>query len=144
MPKIQKKAKKKVKRKRKEIPDAELLMKTVRKSAILAGIFLVLSLFLNGTELFFEGIITQYYQNKDYWQIADYGIKVGVIVLEFLFMMISLGNYKEITGKPVNLKEILFLLGLCLVQTIRSLYVLIFTSIGLTVILFYLFLIQES
>ena len=144
MPKIQKKPKKKVKRKRKEIPDAELLMKTVRKSAILAGIFLVLSLFLNGTELFFEGIITQYYQNKDYWQIADYGIKVGVIVLEFLFMMISLGNYKEITGKPVNLKEILFLLGLALVQTIRNLYVFIFTSIGLTVIIFYLFLIQES
>ena len=143
MPKIQKKPKKKVKRKRKEIPDAELLMKTVRKSAILAGIFLVLSLFLNGTELFFEGIITQYYQNREYWQILDYAIKVSVIVLEFLFMMISLGNYKELTGKPANLKEILFLLGLCLLQTIRSLYVFIFASIGLSVILFYLFLIQE-
>ena len=59
-------------------------------------------------------------------------------------MMISLGNYKELTGKPVKLKEILFLLGLSLIQTIRSLVVFILTLIGVFAILFYLYLIQES
>ena len=142
MPKFQKKQKKK--RREKQIPEARVILKTVRISAVIAGIFLVLSLFFNGTELFFEGIISQYYQKEDYWEILDYTIKITVIILEFLFMMISLGNYKELTGKPVNLKEILFLLGLCLLQTIRNLFVFIFTLIGLGVILFYLFLIQES
>ena len=59
-------------------------------------------------------------------------------------MMISLGNYKELTGKPVKSKEILFLFGLSLVQTIRSLIVFIFTLIALLLVIFYLYLIQES
>ena len=142
MPKFQKKQKKKGREN--QIPEARVLLRTVRISAVIAGIFFVLSLIFNGTELFFEGIITHYYQGEDYWVILDYTIKITVIILEFLFMMISLGSYKELTGKPVNLKEILFLLGLCLLQTIRSLIVFIFALIGLGVILFYLFLIQES
>jgi len=143
MPKFKKEPKKKTKSK-KNLPRDKLILKSVKISAILAGIFLVLSLFFNGTEWFFEGIIIKYIKREIYWEILDNTIKVGVILLAFFFMMISLGNYKELTGKPVKLKEILFLLGLSLIQTIRSLIVFIFTLIGLFAILFYLYLIQES
>ncbi|MFX0188096.1 MAG: hypothetical protein ACFE8A_10205 [Candidatus Hodarchaeota archaeon] len=142
MPKFKKERKKESKSKR--IPDDKLILKSVKISAILAGVFLVLSLFFNGTEWFFEGIIIKYVKKEIYWEILDHSIKTSVIVLEFFFMMISLGNYKELTGKPVKLKEILFLLGLSLIQTIRSLVVFILTSIGVFAILFYLYLIQES
>ncbi len=142
MPKFKKERKKESKSKR--IPDDKLILKSVKISAILAGVFLVLSLFFNGTEWFFEGIIIRYVKKEIYWEILDHTIKTSVIVLEFFFMMISLGNYKELTGKPVKLKEILFLLGLSLIQTIRSLIVFILTLIGVFAILFYLYLIQES
>ncbi|MFW9898052.1 MAG: hypothetical protein ACFFDO_02165 [Candidatus Thorarchaeota archaeon] len=142
MPKFIKERKKESKSKR--IPDDKLILKSVKISAILAGVFLVLSLFFNGTEWFFEGIIIRYVKKEIYWEILDHTIKTSVIVLEFFFMMISLGNYKELTGKPVKLKEILFLLGLSLIQTIRSLIVFILTLIGVFAILFYLYLIQES
>ena len=59
-------------------------------------------------------------------------------------MMISIGNFKELTGKPVGLKEILLLVGLSLVQTMKNLYVFIFALIGLSLLLIYLYLIQES
>ena len=142
MPKFKKDIKKKSESKR--IPEEKLILKSAKISAILAGVFLVLSLFFNGTELFFEGIIIKYVKKEIYWEILDNMIKVIVIVLEFFFMMISLGNYKELTGKPVKSKEILFLFGLSLVQTIRSLIVFIFTLIVLPIIIFYLYLIQES
>lgn len=142
MPKFKKERKKESKSKR--IPDDKLILKSVKISVILAGVFLVLSLFFNGTEWFFEGIIIKYVKKEIYWEILDYTIKTSVIVLEFFFMMISLGNYKELTGKPVKLNEILFLLGLSLIQTIRSLVVFILTLVGVFAILFYLYLIQES
>jgi len=142
MPKFKKEIKKKSESKR--IPEQKLILKSVKISVIFAGVFLVLSLFFNGTEWFFEGIIVKYVKKEIYWEILDNMIKVGVIVLQFFFMMISLGNYKELTGKPVKLKEILFLFGLSLVQTIRSLIVFIFTLVALIIVIFYLFLIQES
>lgn len=142
MPKFKKEIKKKSDSKR--VPEEKLILKSAKISAILAGVFLVLSLFFNGTELFFEGIIIKYVNKEVYWEILDNVIKAGVIVLEFFFMMISLGNYKELTGKPVKLKEILFLFGLSLVQTIRSLIVFILTLVALIIVIFYLYLIQES
>ncbi len=130
--------------KQKKISDRGLMLKSVRISAILAGIFLILSLLFNGTEFFFEGITTKYIQEDVLYEILDNTIKVGVIVFSFVFMMVSLGNYKEFTGKPVKFKEILFLFCLSIVQTIRSLIVFIFTLIVLVIVLFYLFIIQEG
>ena len=142
MPKFKKEQKKSVKSKK--ISEEAFLLKSVRISVILAGIFLVISLFFNGTEFFFEGIITIYVNKEIYWEILDNAIKVSVILFSFFFIMISIGNYKELTGKPVKLKEILLLIGLSLVQTIRNLWVFVFTLIGLLIILFYLYLIQDS
>lgn len=137
MPKFKKESVKEKKRKRKTKTKEEFAFKTVVVSAILAGMFLIASVFLNG------GII-RYFMNRDiYWTILDVTLKVTVILLCFSFMMISLGNYKELTGKPVRTKEILYLFGLALVQTFRDLWVFFITLIGLITILIYLFLVQE-
>jgi hypothetical protein len=138
MPKFKKRPKKSSKSKRITERDERLILKSLKNSAILAGIFLTLSLLFN-TE------IVKYFMNRGiYWDILDVSIKVSLILLSFLFMMISLGNYKELTGKPVGLKEILLLVGLSLVQTMKNLYVFIFTLIGLGLLLIYLYLIQET
>lgn len=138
MPKFKKKPKKSSKSKRISDSDEKLILKSLKSSAVLAGIFITLSLFFN-TE------IIKYFMNRGiYWDILDVSIKVSLILLSFLFMMISLGNYKELTGKPVGLKEILLLVGLSLVQTMKNLYVFIFTLIGLGLLLIYLYLVQES
>jgi len=130
--------------KQKKISDRGSMLKSVRISAVLAGIFLILSLLFNGTEFFFEGITTKYIQKDILYEILDNTIKVSVIVFSFVFMIVSLGNYKEFTGKPVKFKEILFLFCLSIVQTIRSLIVFIFTLIVLVIVLFYLYIIQEG
>lgn len=138
MPKFKKKPKKTSKSKRISDSDEKVILKSLKKSAILAGVFLTLSLFFN-TE-----IITYFMNRGIYWDILDVSIKVILILLSFLFMMISIGNFKELTGKPVGLKEILLLVGLSLVQTMKNLYVFIFALIGLGLLLIYLYLIQES
>jgi len=130
--------------KQKKISDRGSMLKSVRISGVLAGVFLILSLLFNGTEFFFEGITTKYIQKDVLYEILDNTIKVSVIVFSFVFMMVSLGNYKEFTGKPVKFKEILFLFCLSIVQTIRSLIVFIFTLIVLAIVIFYLYVIQEG
>jgi len=147
MSKFKKKSKKAPKPKKiseDKISDDKFAFRTVIISAIIGGIFLVLSFFFNATDWFYEGIIINYVDKEVYWDVLDISIKVSVILLGFLFMMISIGNYKELTGKPVNLIEILLLVGLTLAQTFRNLYVFVFTLIGLAVILFYLYMVQES
>ncbi len=141
MPKFKKNSRKTLKSNK--ISDEIFKLKSVRISAILGGFFLVLSLLFNGTEIYFNGIISIYLGKTLYWEILDYAIKVIVILFAFFFMMISVGNFKELTGKPVKLKEILLLFGLSLIQTIRNIWVFAFTLIGLFIILFYFYLIQD-
>lgn len=115
-----------------------LAFKSLTISIILAGVFLVVSLFLNG------GVITLFMNKGFIWEVIDVSIKVSSILLCFLFFLISIGNYKDLTGKPVDWKELLLLFSLSLVQTFRSLWVFLITLIGLLVLLFYLYLTQES
>ena len=132
------------------ISEDAFLLRSVRISAILGGIFLLLSLIFNGTERFFDHLVIKllpsisHLLQADYWVVIDNIIKVSVILFAFFFMIISLGNYKEYTGKPIKIQEILVLVGFSLIQTVRNLYVFIFTLIGLVLLLFYLYLVQES
>lgn len=132
------------------ISEDAFLLRSVRISAILGGIFLLLSLIFNGTERFFDHLVIKllpsisHLLQADYWVVIDNIIKVSVILFAFFFMIISLGNYKEYTGKPIKIQEILILVGFSLLQTVRNLYVFIFTLIGLVLLLFYLYLVQES
>ncbi len=104
----------------------------------MGGLFLFLSILFNG------GIITIAINDEIGWIIFDVIIKVSIILLCFFFMIISIGNYKELTGKPCDWKEIILLFLLALVQSCLHPLVFVFTLIGLTIILFYLYLIQES
>ena len=61
----------------------------------------------------------------------------------FIFMILSVGNYKELIGKPINFKEILLLSVLSLIQGFRNPIVITFTLAGLIIILIYLYLSQD-
>jgi len=148
MPKYKKDKKKPPKSK--NISEDAFLLRSVRISAIWGGFFLLLSLVFNGTQRFYDHLVTKllpsisHLLQADNWVVVDNIIKVSVILFAFFFMIISLGNYKEYTGKPIKIQEILILFGFSLIQTVRNLYVFIFTLIGLVLLLFYLYLVQES
>ena len=78
------------------------------------------------------------------WNIIDISIKVITILLFFLFMITSIGNYKELIGKPIDWKELLLLFVLSLGQAILNLWVFLTTLLGLILILIYLFLVQDT
>ena len=112
--------------------------RSVILSGILGGVFLVLSIMLNGE------FITIFANNDLLWVSIDSVLKVLIILLFYLFMMISIGNYKELTGKPINFKIILLVFFLSLIQSFKNTIVFSFSLIGLLVIVIYLYIVQES
>lgn len=138
MPKFRKEDKKYSESKKIREFSEHFAFKSVITSTILAGAFLISSLLFNA------GIITVFMNRNQFWDIIDIVIKVCSILLGFFFMMISVGNYKNLTGKLCDWKMIMFLFGLSLAQAIRNLMVFLFTLFGLVMILIYFFLIQES
>jgi hypothetical protein len=78
-----------------------------------------------------------------FWAIIDILIKVFAVLLFFLFIITSYGNYKELLGKRLNWKELVLLILFSIGQTILNSLVFILTLIGLIIILIYLFLVQE-
>ena len=137
MSKISKPPNKKANSKAKQAFNEKFAYRSVIISVILGGIFLIVSIFFN------IEIITVFMDKNVFFDIIDILIKTGVILLFFFFMMISIGNYKEIVGKPISWKEFLFLIVLSLGQSILNLWVFIFSMIGIIIILIYLYLIQE-
>lgn len=137
MPKFKKESKK-AKRSNKKAFDEVFAYKTVIKSVIFAGIFFIISILFN-TE-----IIVFFMDQGELWLIIDITIKVIAILLFFFFMIISIGNYKELTGKPLKISLILFMSILSILQAFRNPIVLTFTILGLIVIIIYMFIIQES
>lgn len=137
MPKILKQTEKEIKSKGKHRSDEKFAFRSVIISAILGGIFYVISLIFN------IELITVFLNQNIIWNIVDILIKVGSILLFFMFMIISIGNYKELIGKPIDWKELLLLIIFSLGQTLLNLWVFLFTFFGLIFILVYLFLAQD-
>ena len=138
MPKIPKQTLKEVKYREKYKADEKFAYRSTIISVIFGGIFLTVSLILN-TEF-----ITLFLNQNIIWNIVDVSIKTVVILLFFLFMITSIGNYKELIGKPLNWKELLLLIFLSLGQTLLNSLVFLFTLLGLILILIYLFIVQET
>ncbi len=137
MSKIPKQQEKELKSKEKYRSNEKFAYRSVIISAILGGIFFIISLFFN------TGFIT-IFMNKDiFWNFIDITIKVLAIMFFFLFMITSVGNYKELIGKPLNWKELLFLFLLSIGQTILNIWVFTFTLFGLAIIIIYLYIVQE-
>ncbi|MHA2282332.1 MAG: hypothetical protein ACXAC5_15930 [Promethearchaeota archaeon] len=134
IPKVQTKDQKsKTKRKSED----KFAYRTVVISTALSLIFFLVSILFN------TGIISIFTGISLIFDILDILIKVIAILLFFLFMMISIGNYKEMTGKPLSWKEFLLLFILSIGQTLLNYLVFIFTLIGLLLILIYLYLVQD-
>ena len=85
--------------------DDKFAYRTVIISCIFSVILYVISFLFN-----FE-IISVFTNDNILFVIIDILIRVVTILLFFLFMMISLGNYKELTGNPLSWKELILLFG---------------------------------
>jgi len=112
--------------------------RSVILSAIIAGILLIISILLNG------GYLPLFPSETIPLQTLDITVKVSVILFFFIFITISIGNYKELTGKPLDLKLIAIIFIFSLIQAFRDSIVFSFSLIGLLLITVYLFLVQEN
>ncbi|MFX0106124.1 MAG: hypothetical protein ACFE75_11620 [Candidatus Hodarchaeota archaeon] len=136
MSKIPKPAEKELKTKKRYRSDEKFAYRSVILSAILGGILYIISMLFN------LEIITIFMYQGIFWNIIDISIKVLVVMLFFLFMITSIGNYKELIGKPLDWRELLVLILFSIGQTILNPWVFIFTLFGLIIILIYLYLVQ--
>jgi hypothetical protein len=118
--------------------DEKFAYRTVILSVFLAGISLIVSLLFNAE------IVTIFMDQGLFLDIIDITIKVVSILLFFLFMIISLGNYKELTGEPLKLGNIFIIFIISLLQAFRNLIVLGFTLTGLLFLLIYLYFVHEG
>ena len=138
MSKIKKDSVKSQLTKKKEKTEERFAYRSVILSTILGGLFLAISILLNGE------IITLFLGDNPFLLALDITIKVLVILTFFILIMVSLGNYKELTGKPVDFKIIGLLFFFSLIQAFRNSLVFSFTLGGLLVIVLYLYLVQDS
>jgi len=124
--------------KKKYMNDDNFAFKSVIRSTVLGGIFFI------GSILFNAEILRIFNTSIFLWNIIDSIIKVLFILLFFVFMIISMGNYKELIGKPLNFKEILLLSVLSIIQAFWNPIVFTFTLAGLVILLVYLYLLQDN
>ena len=139
MPKFQKDPRKESKSMDKQSFNEDFAYRSLLITTIIGITCFIVSIFFNVVEIFSILI----FQNTIF-NIIDIAIRVSMILFFFFFMTISLGNYKDLLGKPSDWKEITFLFCLSLFQTMRNIFVFGFTLFGLIIILLYLYLIQES
>lgn len=136
MSKIKKDTAKTTNSKSKQIVEKSAV-RSVMISAIIGGFLFFISIIFNGE------IITLFPTDEIGFLIIDMIIKAVIILLFFIFMLISVGNYKELTGKPVSFKEIVLLFFLSLIQAFKNPWVFLLTFIGLIMLIIYFYLIQE-
>lgn len=137
MPKFKKDSSKNNSSKKKQNLDENFAYRSVIVSMILAGLFFVASILFNGE------LITIFMNKGGFWEVIDIIIKVVIILLFFFLMVVSIGNYKELTGKPLDFKLIILMVILSLLQAYKNPTVFAFTFFGLIILIGYLFFIQE-
>ena len=123
---------------KKPISRDEFMTKSSIKSSYMAGACLVVSILFNA------GILTFFMNQNIYLDIIDVSIKSASIILFFLFLCIAVGNIEEINGKVLGWKELIGLVLISLLQSIRNGWVLLVSSIGVALVILYLWIIQEG
>jgi len=116
----------------------ELIIKSGINSFYLASIFFVISILFN------SGIVTIFMNQNLYLDIVDILIKTISIILFFLFLSVAVGNVEEINGKIFGWKKLTILIIISLIQSIRNGWVFLFSSLGIIILILYLWLLQES
>jgi len=137
MSKIPKQPENKLNLKEKYRSDEKFAYRSVIISAIFGCIFFVISFLFNAQ------IVTFLMNRNIVLTFFDIFIKVLAVLLFFLFIITSYGNYKELIGKPLNWKELLLLIFLSVGQTILDMWVFVFTVLGIVIILIYIYIVQE-
>ena len=117
--------------------DENFAFRSIIISAIFGCISFIVSIIFNAE------IITVFMNIDLLWTSIDITIKVIVVLLFFLFIITSYANYKELIGKRLNWKDLLLMVIFSIGQTLLNPSVFILTLIGISIILIYLFLIQE-
>ena len=74
--------------------------------------------------------------------VLDVIIKSFSVILFFLFILISLGNYQEMRGYIVKWKQLLFIIIISILQASTEIYVFLIAAIGITLIITYFYFIQ--
>ena len=76
------------------VSEDAFLLRSIRISAILGGIFLLFSLIINGTQRFYDQLVLKllpsisHLLQEDYWVVVDNTIKVSVILFAFFFLVL--------------------------------------------------------
>ncbi|MFX1366603.1 MAG: hypothetical protein ACFFCE_00100 [Promethearchaeota archaeon] len=117
--------------------DEQFAYRSILICAILGGIFYITSILFN------IEIIPIFLNINSFWNIIFIILRIIIILLFFLFMTTSIGNYKELIGKPLNWKELLLIFILSIGQSILNPIVFVFSLIGLIIIILYLYIVQE-
>jgi Na+-driven multidrug efflux pump len=137
MPKFMKETTKTTKSKKKKDLEEKFAHRSVIVSGIASGILLCLSFLFNGE------IIDIFMNQNEILTVIDVVLKVSIILFFFFFSMVSIGNYRELIGKPSNWRDLLLIICISLVQTFRNPFVFLFSSIGICLILIYMYFVQE-
>src|SRR4030042_1532975 len=123
-------------KKREGISEIGLMYKSSVKTYIVAIIFLVLSIIFN-MELV---PITFGPEHDTLFKILVYGFRGVFVIGFFLFAFISWGNLMELRGGLMGLKEIIILIVISLMQTVRNPYVFLAASVGIFGVCIYIWL----
>ncbi|MFX1237969.1 MAG: hypothetical protein ACFFAS_14725 [Promethearchaeota archaeon] len=119
--------------------DEAFAFRSVKVSLILGMVFLFISLCFNLLDVF--SLLEL--EDSVLLEILDYSIKIASPLFFFLFILISVGNYRDLLGKPIDWLGILGIFLLSLLQTIRNTTVLGGTFIGLIIIIIYFYILKE-
>ena len=139
MPKFQKEPGKESKIREKQSFNEDFAFRSLIITTVVGVACFIISILVNVVEIY--SILN--IQNS-FFDLIDLIIRISVVLLFFFFMTISLGNYKDLLGKPSNWQEIAFLFFLSILQTMRNIYVFGFTVLGLVILTCYLYLIQDG
>ena len=106
------------------------------KALVFSGTFLILSLLFNGNIILIET------ESGTALDIVMKAVKVIIIVLFFTFTLLALANTMELKGKPVEIKEILFIVIISIIQGIRSMTIVWISLALIFIVLCYLWIVQ--
>lgn len=104
---------------------------------IIAGVFLIFSILMSLAVIKIPNTDT-----STGLKVLDVAIKSILIILFFFFMLISIGNLRELRGYIMNLKELIFLLIITLIQGVTDGWVFFISAVGVIILIIYFYLIQ--
>ncbi|WP_371801986.1 hypothetical protein [Candidatus Lokiarchaeum ossiferum] len=153
MPKIEKKKKTRQEKLRDLENQKAILKQSMFKSSfityLIAAIFLIISFLFNGlaingwVDLVNEAALkVENNEGMPFIYIADILIKTISIIAFFFFTLISVANYRELSGYLMSWKELLVLLIITLIQATTSGLIFVICACGVAIVLTYMYFIQ--